>query len=929
MTTKPQNLYQLLKNAAETSSAGVTVYPHGSALKSTKRQTYQELFTQAKQDAKLIPHLKGISSGSKILLHFSDHGQAIKWFWAVTVAGYLPVMSPPFTNDLTQRQKHLSHVNTLLKDPVMLTSKKQYPDFLGLEELNVQAVEDIESTGAAKGPTGDSEGSQGSEDLAVLMLTSGSTGASKAVSIRQGQLLTAIAGKSSFHKTNSDDVFLNWIGMDHVASMCETHLHAIMLGAEQVHVQADDLLVNPISFLSVMHKHRVAYTFAPNFFLASLDRALSEIEESSAKVENFDLSCLKVMISGGEANVTETMHSVTEKLAQFGHEGDVISPGFGMTETCAGSIYGNHCPSYDIEQHHEFSSLGTCIPGIEMRIETDDGKAASEGEVGNLQVTGPVVFKDYYNNPEATSDSFTKDGWFKTGDRASIDAGGNLNLAGRAKESIIINGVKYFPHELETVLDETAVAGTTPSYNIVFPFRPKGAASESLVVVYVPTYEPSDVEARVKATDVIAQTSGMVYGVRPHDIIPLTKAELPKSSLGKISRAKVRTAYESGKYDEIASKNNNAIKELRMSRIEKPENDTEAKILDLFSKRFNIPAEEVSVTSSLWDVGVSSIDLINFKQRIQDGLGLEEEIPLITILTNPSIRGMSNALVKPTGPQPYDPVVKLQTNGSKTPLWLVHPGVGEVLVFLNLAKYFSERPVYALRARGFNEGEEYFQSIEEIVEIYHKSIKQQQPEGPYAIAGYSFGTMLAFEVGKVLEANGDEVGFCGSFNLPPHIKYRMRQLDWIEVVLNLAYFLDLMTEEYAHIISPEMHTLSHEEVLDHIWSLAPQARIDELSLDKPKLATWASLAHAMQWSARDYEPGGEVSSMDIFYAIPLAIAAKSKDDWRYNHLAKWQDFVGSELRFHEVDGAHYTMMGPEHVFSFQKHLKNALKERGL
>lgn len=302
---------------------------------------------------------------------------------------------------------------------------------------------------------------------------------------------------------------------------------------------------------------------------------------------------------------------------------------------------------------------------------------------------------------------------------------------------------------------------------------------------------------------------------------------------------------------------------------------------------------------------------------------------MILVLTNPTIRGMAEALKSMSEPHENNLVVTLQKEGTKAPLWLVHPGVGEVLVFLNLAKYITDRPVYALRARGFDEGEKFFESIAEAVSTYHQHMKPIQPKGPYAIAGYSFGAMLAFEVSKVLESQRDEVRFVGSFNLPPRIKVRMNQLDWIEVVLNLSYFLDLMTEEHAVEISPAKHKLQSEEVLDYIMNMAPVARLTELSLDRKMLATWASLSHELHRIACDYNPSGSLATMDIFYAIPLAQVATNKQDWVTNHLSKWSNFIREAPRFHEVDGAHYPMMGLEYVLDFHKTLQNAMADRGL
>lgn len=143
------------------------------------------------------------------------------------------------------------------------------------------------------------------DDPAIFMLTSGSSGNAKAVCLRHGQFITGVLGKSKHHETTPDDTFLNWISMDHVANLSEIHLHAMSLGAEQVHVQAADLLERPSSFLSLLHKHHAAYTFAPNFFLAALRRQLEDNSGSASRARYFDLSSLKALISGGEANVVD------------------------------------------------------------------------------------------------------------------------------------------------------------------------------------------------------------------------------------------------------------------------------------------------------------------------------------------------------------------------------------------------------------------------------------------------------------------------------------------------------------------------------------------------------------------------------------------------------------------------------------------------
>ena len=302
---------------------------------------------------------------------------------------------------------------------------------------------------------------------------------------------------------------------------------------------------------------------------------------------------------------------------------------------------------------------------------------------------------------------------------------------------------------------------------------------------------------------------------------------------------------------------------------------------------------------------------------------------MLTLLTNPTIRSLAKTIQKSDRPIEYNPVVRMQTQGTKAPLWLVHPGVGEVLVFINLAKHITDRSVYTLRARGFDAGETSFESIHEAVTTYHAAIKETQPIGPYAIAGYSYGTMLAFEITKILEDNGDEVRFLGSFNLPPHIKDRMNQLIWSECLLHLSYFLDVITETTASELSAPLRPLNKQEALAKVVEIANPTRMAELSLTPDALYNWANLAFALQGMAKEYEPTGRVACMDVFYAIPLAAVAQSKKEWVEGPLSKWRDFVREAPRYHEVDGAHYTMISPAHVQRFAKKLKSVLQARGL
>ncbi len=216
-----------------------------------------------------------------------------------------------------------------------------------------------------------------------------------------------------------------------------------------------------------------------------------------------------------------------------------------------------------------------------------------------------------------------------------------------------------------------------------------------------------------------------------------------------------------------------------------------------------------------------------------------------------------------------------------------------------------------------------------MVATYYHALKKQQPHGPYAIAGYSYGSMLAFEITKILSANGDTVQFLGVFNLPPHIKDRMRMLDWTAGLLHIALFCGVITEQRSEELVDELRKLPDPEQVKKLLAESDQQRCAELALTPLSLSTWIKVAWSLQKIGWQYDPSGSVANMDVFYCQPLKIVARTRNEYRETKLSHWADFVRGGVRFHEVDGEHYTMIGPDHVMKFQQTLKGALAARGL
>jgi thioesterase domain-containing protein len=441
-------------------------------------------------------------------------------------------------------------------------------------------------------------------------------------------------------------------------------------------------------------------------------------------------------------------------------------------------------------------------------------------------------------------------------------------------------------------------------------------------VVFATTFSARDDAELHRLLIAVRNTVVLHWGFRPAVLLPLPTTAFPKTSLGKVQRSLMRRRLEEGTYAGQQA----ALAELvtrQLGGYAAPEGETERILAEFYGLLFDCDFSAISVTASFFDLGGTSLDILRLKrltaQRFPD-----IDLPVLALLTAPSVRELAMRIEagQSGGTAPYDPIVPLQKSGEKTPLFCVHPGVGEVLVFVNLAKYFvHERPFYALRARGFNKGETPFASFAEMARTYADAIRATQPRGPYAIAGYSFGAAVAFEVAKLLEAEGDRVDFLGSFNLPPHIKYRMDELDYTETAVNLAMFLELIGKQQAKELPAKLRALGKDAQLARLIELSPSERLAELDLDLERFTAWADLADGLTDLGRTYQPAGDVRSMSVFYAIPLR---GTKRDWLENELRRWEDFTRETVRFIDVPGEHYTLMGPGHVDVFQATLRAEL-----
>lgn len=597
-----------------------------------------------------------------------------------------------------------------------------------------------------------------------------------------------------------------------------------------------------------------------------------------------------------------------------------------------------------MKNNYVFASAGKHLPDHELRLVDETGKAVKRNEQGSIQIRGPLIFKRYFNNEPATSACMTKDGWFDTGDIGMLDVEGNLNIVGRSKEVLIINGQNYSSFELEHAIESANIPGLNKSFTASFStwIENMQTDSEEVVILFNPTSDSAKDTPELR--DTIAQINQAAIRFcrkRPAMVIPLPKQMLPKSTIGKLSRAKLKKAFTAGHFDEYKLQERQPESTMQQGT---PLTTPLQKVLaTVLCEETGLPESALRLEANLADLNIDSLGYLRIKSSLETILDREEAISMSLLLSCRTIAEMDTMLLSlGTTTTEYDPIVPLVATGTKAPIILCHPGGGEFLTWLTLLKYIPDRPVYALRVRGFHKTEVPFDTLDEMLDIYVAGIKKHQPEGPYLFLGLCFGGMLAFELGKRFEAAGEQVAFCGGIDNPADLSRIQVRANPRNFIIDLLHFFQLLDLETAMRWEQEMENVPDESFTKEIFARFPDGTLENLDLSVPKVETWQRINDNMQKITRSYVPTGSVSKYDLFWVPPLPHYKCSDEEWRHDWLAKWKNHVAGAsqddvdveksegpLRYHRVQGTHFTILRQENVEVFQHALNEAFKTRGV
>lgn len=398
------------------------------------------------------------------------------------------------------------------------------------------------------------------ERLVILQYTSGSTSEPKGVMIPDRVLRANIDASCAAAELTLDEVMVSWLPLYHDMGLVGFLSIPMTRGVELVQAAPQDFLAKPGNWMQWISDWRGTATAGPNFAWVLATRALG-------RMHDLDLSLLTMALSGAEPVDPNAVEAFVRAAEPFGFKPGSVFPAFGMAEVAIGGAFpprhrGMVVDSVDREllerervakplalseateelDVRRLPLLGTAVPGLELKVvHPDTYEELPERHVGELLLRGTSVTPGYYKRPDATAAMF-RDDWLCTGDLAYI-VDGELVLCGRIKDVIIVGGRNVFPEDIERTVAH--VEGVRPGN--VISFSVEGYKGKESVVV-VAEVRPNVVsESDGAQLDVVRhevhQRTIDVCGLPPRDVMLVKAGTLPKTSSGKLQRAKCRELY--------------------------------------------------------------------------------------------------------------------------------------------------------------------------------------------------------------------------------------------------------------------------------------------------------------------------------------------------------------------------------------------------
>ena len=672
-----------------------------------QRLTYRELNQRANR---LAHHLCALGVGPEVLVGIcADRStDMIIGLLGILKAGgaYVPL-------DPAYPKERLAFMLTDTRAPVLVTQQRLLGNLPHHEGHTVCLDQDwsvIEQESAKNPRTGVK-----ADNLAYVIYTSGSTGQPKGVLLEHRGLCNTATALMRAFDVGPDSRVLQFASLSFDSSVAEIFT-TLLAGATLCLAKPEELL-GESALINLLREQAISVVTLPPSLLALLPTS--------------DLPALRTLITAGEACSSE--------LVQRWAKGRRFVNAYGPTEV---TICATTAPCDD---PHRVPPIGRPIANTQVYLLDRQLQPVPVGVAGELYVSGVGLARGYHNRPDLTATRFITAPFgvqprarlYKTGDRARYLPDGNLEFLGRVDHQVKIRGFRIELGEIESVL------------------RQHVAVEEAVVVAR----EDAPGDKRIVAY------------VIPREMDPPTEGELRAFVKQKLPDYVVPSAFVFLKAFPLTPNrkvDRQALPALQENRSEQskgfvgPRDPLEQQLTKLWEKVLGI--EPIGIRDNFFELGGHSLLAVRLFAQVEKLTG--KSLPLVTLFQAPTIEQVAAILRHEGWESPWASLVPIKAGGSQPPFYCVHGVGGNILEYLDLAKYMEEdQPFYGLQAIGLD-GKRPIQNLTvgQMAAHYIEEIRAFQSHGPYYLGGSSFGGLVAYEMAQQLRAAGEVIGVLALFD---------------------------------------------------------------------------------------------------------------------------------------------------------------------
>nr|WP_295666787.1 fatty acyl-AMP ligase [Sphingomonas sp.] len=520
-------------------------------------------FSEMRDDALLMARrliAAGVTPQDRIALVAETGPEFAALFFGVVYAGAWPVPLPLPTS-FGGRDSYIEQLRVQLSscDPTMLIYPPELAEMAG-ESARIAGVEGIDWSEFAQraAPEAALPTAQGSE-VAYLQYSSGSTRFPHGVAITHHALLNNLAAHSHGMEVVDSDRCVSWLPWYHDMGLVGCFLSPVANQVSTDYLKTEDFARRPLAWLDLISRNKgTTLSYSPTF---GYDICARRISTQIKAGDRFDLSRWRVAGNGADMIRPDVMQNFVDAFADAGFKASAFLPSYGLAEaTLAVSIMppgegirvelveetqlsGVAAGQDRPQRFRAIVNCGKAARDMKIEIREEDGTPLPERAIGKIWCTGPSLMVGYFRDDAATAACMAPDAdggvWLDTGDMGYL-SDGYIYIVGRAKDMIIVNGRNHWPQDIEWAVEQLPgfKAGDIAAFAITTP------GGEETPAVLVQCRSSDDAE-RVRLREEIRERVRSVTGMNcVIELIP--PRTLPRTSSGKLSRAKARNLYLSG-----------------------------------------------------------------------------------------------------------------------------------------------------------------------------------------------------------------------------------------------------------------------------------------------------------------------------------------------------------------------------------------------